>query len=150
MSASTRPDVVQKPSLTLKRRLNAPAEKVYAAWTKPEQIIKWFGPDSGRVTKAETDVRAGGRYTIVFHTEDGEEHYVGGVYRVVEPNAKLQFTWAWRSTLERESLVTILIKPDGDGAILTLIHEQFFDEAARDRHQYGWTGSLDKLEKLFA
>ena len=43
-----------------------------------------------------------------------------------------------------------LLKPDGDGTLLTLIHEQFFDEDARDRHQQGWTGALDKLEKLFA
>ncbi len=150
MPASPSPSVVQKPSLTLKRRLAAPAEKVYAAWTKPEQIVKWFGPDSGKVTKAETDVRVGGRYTLVFHSEDGEEHSVSGVYREVKPNEKLVFTWAWRSTPERESLVTILIKPDDEGAILTLTHEQFFDEAARDRHQYGWTGSLNKLEKLFA
>ena len=34
--------------------------------------------------------------------------------------------------------------------MLTLIHEKFFDEAARDRHNYGWTGAIDKLEKLFA
>lgn len=150
MPASPRPGVAEKPSLTLKRRLNATAEAVYAAWTRPEQIARWFGPDSGPVTRAETDVRVGGRYTVVFHTEDGEEHYVSGVYREVKPNEKLQFTWAWRTMPERQSLVTILIKPDGDGAILTLIHEQFFDEAARDRHRYGWSGSLDKLEKLFA
>jgi uncharacterized protein YndB with AHSA1/START domain len=141
-------NIVQKPSLTLKRRLNAPAEKVYAAWTDPTQIVKWFGPDAGAVTRADIDVRVGGRYDIRFHTEDGEEHNVGGVYREVVKNKKLQFTWAWRSTPERESLVTVLIKPDGDGSILTLIHEQFFD--ARDRHQFGWTGSLNKLEKLFA
>ena len=49
---------------------------------------------------------------------------------------------------ERESLVTILIKPEGDGSLLTLIHEQFFDEPARGRHEYGWTGCLDKLERL--
>ena len=36
------------------------------------------------------------------------------------------------------------------GSILTLLHEQFFDEAARDGHKRGWSGSLDKLEKLFA
>jgi uncharacterized protein YndB with AHSA1/START domain len=150
MSASAVPSVRVKPSLTLKRRLNARPEKVYAAWTDPAQIVKWFGPDSGAVTKAETDVRIGGRYIVIFHTEDGEEHHVSGVYREVVPNERLQFTWAWRSTPERESLVTITTKPDGQGCILTLLHEQFFDEAARDRHEYGWTGSLDKLERLFA
>jgi uncharacterized protein YndB with AHSA1/START domain len=51
---------------------------------------------------------------------------------------------------ERESVVTILIKSDGDGSQLTLIHEQFFDEAARDRHQHGWSGCLDKLERFLA
>jgi len=112
--------------------------------------VKWFGPDSGPVTRAETDVRVGGRYTIVFRTEDGEEHNVSGIYREVEPNVKLQFTWRWITMPERESLVTILIKPDGDGSILTLIHEQFFDEEARDRHAMGWSGCLDKLARLFA
>jgi uncharacterized protein YndB with AHSA1/START domain len=151
MPATSSPSVAQKPSLTLKRRLNAPAEKVYAAWTQPEQIAKWFGPsDTSKVLRAETDVRVGGRYTLAFRTEDGEEHHVSGIYREVKPNEKLQFTWAWRSTPERESLVTILIKPDGDGSMLTLMHEQFFDEAARDRHEWGWTGTLNKLEKLFA
>jgi uncharacterized protein YndB with AHSA1/START domain len=151
MPASPSPSVVQKPSLTLKRRLNAPAEKVYAAWTQPEQIIQWFGPsDTSKVLRAETDVRVGGRYTLAFRTDDGEEHQVSGTYREVRPNERLQFTWAWRSTPERESLVTVSIKPDGDGSILTLMHEQFFDEAARDRHEWGWTGTLNKLEKLFA
>jgi uncharacterized protein YndB with AHSA1/START domain len=113
--------------------------------------VKWFGPDAGEVLRAETDVRVGGRYAVGFRTEDGEEHNVSGIYREVVPNERLVFTWAWRSTPERESLVTILVKPqDGGGSMLTLIHEQFFDETARDRHQYGWTGSLNKLERLFA
>ena len=143
-------DSIAKPSLTLKRRLNAPAEKVYAAWTDPEKIVKWFGPDSGPVTKAEIELLVGGSFNIGFHTEDDEYHQVGGVYREVVPNEKLVFTWAWRTTPERESLVTVELKPDGDGSILTLLHEKFFDEAARDGHKHGWTGSLDKLEKLFA
>ena len=144
------PDTAIKPSLTLKRRLNAPAEKVYAAWTDPEKIVKWFGPDSGPVTRAETDLRVGGHYTIAFNTENGERHQVGGVYREVVPNEKLVFTWAWHTTQERELLVTITVKPDGAGSILTLLHEKFFDEAARDGHKRGWSGSLDKLEKLFS
>jgi uncharacterized protein YndB with AHSA1/START domain len=139
-----------KPSLTLKRHLNASPEKVYAAWTDPEKIVKWFGPDAGPVKHAETDVRTGGRYTVIFHTKDGEQHHVSGVYREVVPNEKLTFTWAWRTMPERESLVTVLIKPDGAGSLLTLIHEQFFDEPARARHREGWTGCLDKLERFLA
>jgi uncharacterized protein YndB with AHSA1/START domain len=148
MAAQSSLAAAAKPSLTLKRRFNAPPAKVYAAWTDPTKIAQWFGPDSGAVRSAETDVRVGGRYTVVFFTEDGEEHHVSGVYREVVPNEKLVFTWAWRSTPERESLVTVLVKPDGDGSLFTLIHEQFFDQAARDRHEYGWTGCLNKLEQF--
>ena len=74
----------------------------------------------------------------------------GTIYREMVPNEKLVFTWAWKSTPERESLVTVTLKPDGAGTLLTLLHEQFFDADARDRHQQGWGGAIDKLEKLFA
>jgi uncharacterized protein YndB with AHSA1/START domain len=147
---SAQPAVIQKPSLTLKRRLAAPPEKVYAAWTQPAQLVKWFGPDSGPVLRAETDVRVGGRFHVVFRTEDGEEHDVSGTYQEVVLNQKLKFTWQWITLPERQSLVTIPIKPEGEGSMLTLIHEQFFDEAARDGHERGWTGCLDKLERLVA
>ena len=139
-----------KPSLTLKRRLNAAPEKVFAAWTDPEKILKWFGPEQIETLHAQADARVGGRFRIVMRSPDSEEHDVSGIYREVVPNEKLVFTWAWRSTPERESLVTILIKPDGAGSLLTLIHEQFFDEPARDRHREGWTGCLDKLERYLA
>jgi uncharacterized protein YndB with AHSA1/START domain len=152
MPASPSPRTDVKPSLTLKRRLNAPAEKVYAAWTEPEKLAHWFGPSQtvpGSV-HAELDVRAGGRFRVSFKTDNGEHHEVGGVYREVVPNEKLVFSWAWHTTPERESLVTVLIKSEGNGAILTLTHEQFFDQAARDGHESGWTGTMDKLEHYLA
>jgi uncharacterized protein YndB with AHSA1/START domain len=139
-----------KPSLTLKRRLNAPPAKVFAAWTDPEKIRCWFGPPGVETLAAESDARVGGRYRILARSPDGAEHDVSGVFREVVPNQKLVFTWAWKSTPERESLVTIELKPDGDGTLLTLTHEQFFDEGARDRHQHGWTGSLEKLAQFIA
>lgn len=152
MPASPSPRAEIKPSLTLKRRLHAPPAKVYAAWTEPEKLAHWFGPAQtvpGSV-HAEMDVRVGGRFRVSFKTENGEYNEVGGVYREVMPNEKLVFSWAWHTTPERESLVTILTKSDGEGTMLTLTHEQFFDEAARDRHQHGWTGCLNKLERYFA
>lgn len=139
-----------KPSLTVKRRLKAPPAEVFAAWTDPEKVKRWMGPGESKALSAECDARAGGRYRWVMQNSAGEIHHVSGIYREVIPNEKLVFTWAWKSTPERESLVTVLLRPDGDGTLLTLTHEQFFDEDARDRHQQGWTGALEKLEKLFA
>ena len=141
--------VATKPSLALKRHINAPPAKVYEAWTDPAKLVRWFGPQRVQSVQAETDVRVGGRYRLTAHTDNGV-HEVGGTYREVRPNEKLVFTWAWHSTPERESLVTVLLKPDGNGTLLTLTHEQFFDEPARDRHQSGWTEGLDKLAALFA
>lgn len=144
--------MLTKPSLTLKRRLKATPAQVFAAWTDPEKIVRWFGPAetiAGSV-RAQMDVRAGGKYQMNFKTEDGEAHQVGGVYREVVANSRLQFTWAWHSTPERESLVTVTMASDGDtGCIITLLHEQFFDQAAADGHKRGWTGTLDKLEQYF-
>ena len=139
-----------KPSLTLKRRLNATPERVYTAWTDPEQVAQWFGPPHIETVEADADARKGGRYRIFMRSKDGEEHDVRGIYRKVVPNRELAFTWAWQSTPERESLVTILIKPDGDGSLFKLTHEHFFDEIARDNHNEGWSACLDALERYIA
>jgi uncharacterized protein YndB with AHSA1/START domain len=138
------------PSLTLKRRLEAPPAKVYDAWTDPTKIARWWGPAQAQILSAETDARVGGRFHVQFRTPDGEQHDVGGVYREVVPDEKLVFTWAWRTMPERESLVTVALRGVDEGTLLTLTHEKFFDEAARDRHSYGWGGALDKLEAYLA
>jgi len=137
-----------KPSLILKRKIKASPAQVFGAWADPKKIVHWFGPKEtapGSV-RAEMDVRPGGRYRLSFKTEEGDYHEVGGVYREVVPDSRLVFTWAWHSTPERQSLVTVMVAQDGDGTMLTLSHEQFFDEEARDGHQRGWTGTLDRLD----
>ncbi|MCX7307816.1 MAG: SRPBCC domain-containing protein [Afipia sp.] len=144
--------MLAQPSLTLARRLKASPAKVFAAWTDPEKIIHWFGPANtvGDSVEAQMDVRVGGSFRVRFKTDDGEQHEVGGKYLEVLPNERLVFTWAWHSTPERQSQVTVVLKPEGDMTFLTLTHDKFFDEAARDGHKRGWTGTLDKLERLFA
>ena len=97
---------------------------------------------------AQTDVRVGGRYHVGFVTDDGERHDVSGVYREVVEHRKLVFTWAWRTTPERESLVTVVLEPSAGGTRLRFRHEQFFDETARDNHQRGWTGTFRRLERF--
>lgn len=139
-----------RPSLTVKRRLNASPEKVFAAWTDPEKISQWFGCPGATVIDAACDLRVGGSYTIAIRKENGEESRVGGVYRDVIPNRKLVFTWVPEQGLRAESLVTLLITPADPGCYLTLIHEQFVDEATRDAHENGWGACLDKLSAYLA
>lgn len=102
------------------------------------------------VTRAELDVREGGRYHIAFRTPDGEEHDVSGVYQEVLPHSKLVFSWAWKSTPERVSRVTLLFCAIDGGTELDFLHERFFDRAARDNHARGWTGTFLKLDAVLA
>ncbi len=151
-TADSNTGLASRPSLTLKRRLNAAPEKVYAAWTDPEKIARWFGPAQVKAgsVNADIDLRVGGRYRISFEAGDGEYFQVDGVYLEVTPNARIAFSWAWHSTPERESRVTVSLQPDGAGTLLTLHHEQFFNEAARDGHARGWNELIDKLENYLA
>lgn len=139
----------EKPALRLSRRFNAPCEKVWQAWTDPQALKQWFGPgEISTVPVAEIDLRVGGRFHVLMLTDTGEEHDVSGIYQEVVPLQKLRFSWYWKSTPERVSMVTINLKPDGRGTVMDFLHEQFFDEQARQGHEHGWTGSFIKLQTL--
>jgi uncharacterized protein YndB with AHSA1/START domain len=74
----SQPPIISKPSLTIKRRIDATPEKLFRAWTEPEKITRWFGPEQVVVVHAETDARVGGLYRIVARSPDGEQHEVSG------------------------------------------------------------------------
>jgi uncharacterized protein YndB with AHSA1/START domain len=142
--------MASSPSLTLKRRLKAPPQKVYEAWTQPEQIARWWGnTGSDRTPIAELDLRVGGRFRVQFWSPNGEHHSVSGTYREVIAGRRLVFSWAWQSTPERESQVTVEFKADGAETLLTLTHEKFFNEQAAADHGRGWNRSFDALEAMF-
>ncbi len=68
--------ITTKPSLTIKRRFNAPPAKVFSAWTDPEKVKRWMGPGEVKVLSAESDSRTGGRFRWIMKAPDGEEHDV--------------------------------------------------------------------------
>ena len=141
----------ERPSLSIVRKYDAAPGKVWRAITEPEMLKKWMAPsDAFKVPVAEADLRVGGRYHIIMNAPDGQVHDVSGVYREIVPNKKLVYTWAWKSTPERQSVVTIELRAAGGGTELTLRHEQFFDEEARNHHEQGWNGCLARLEKAVA
>lgn len=153
MPAQAQTGEAQRPSLTLKKRIKATPAKIFRAWTEPAQLVRWWGPGKCEYAAAEIDLRVGGRFRIAFRTDiDGkpqEQHEVGGTYKEIVPDQKLVFSWNWITTPERVSQVTVTLKSDGDHTILTLHHEQLFDEASKTGHTRGWTASLDKLGAMF-
>jgi len=143
--------VDERTSLQIRRTLPVPVAAVYTAWTDPAQVKYWMAPsDDFDETEVAIDMRVGGRYRFVMHGRNGETHRVGGVYREIVPNRKLVYTWAWESTPDRESLVTVEFLPAGKGTELVLTHQRFFDTEARDRHQHGWIGCLARFERSLA
>ena len=141
----------EKPSLTLTRDYAAPPERVWQAWTDAKALKQWWGPSKDEpCSLAELDVRVGGRYHIRFFTTDGEDHDVSGVYQEVEPHRRLSFTWAWKSTPERVSLVTLELTAVDGGTRLDFLHERFFDRQAAENHQRGWTATFAKLDQFLA
>lgn len=137
-----------RPSLTLVRRFRAPVARVWAAWTDPDLIRRWFGPDEGPVLEAEADIHPGGGFRVAFATGDGERHVCLGVYREVVRHERLVFSWEWITMPERKSQVTLGFRAIGDETELTLHHEGFTDETARDGHRSGWSGTLAKLGRM--
>ena len=137
-----------RPSLSLRRRIAASPERVFEAWTNPQLIAQWWGcPETRAVSVAELDARVGGRFRVVVRTADGTLHEMRGTYGEVVPARRLVFTWERAG--EPDTLVTVTLRPDGDGTALMLTHEHFPDAPTRDLHEHGWTGSLGRLAARF-
>ncbi len=138
--------------LKLERSYSAPPNVVFDAWTDPEIFPHWFGPNDCTIPEFELDVRVGGAWrAVMLGNETGMRHEVGGVYTDVSRPERLAFTWVWTQddgTTGREYLVTVSLKPEGRGTRLTIVHSNFDDADARDKHGYGWSSTLDCLEKF--
>ncbi|MCU7371200.1 SRPBCC domain-containing protein [Paucibacter sp. O1-1] len=60
--------------LNISRTLNAPIELVWEAWTNPEHIAKWWGPDGFTNTITTMDMVPGGEWNLVMHGPDGTDY----------------------------------------------------------------------------
>lgn len=136
-------------TLRLQRRFAAPRERVFRAWTTPEEMKHWKAPGEMTTPVAEVDLRPGGKYRIHMQGPDGALRRLVGVYRVVDPPKKLVYTWRWEDDQDfPETLVTVEFRERGGETDVVLVHELFPNDEAMKQHEHGWTGCFDKLARL--
>jgi uncharacterized protein YndB with AHSA1/START domain len=135
--------------LVITRVFDAPRDLVFKAWTEPEHLGHWLGPQGFTSTVLAIDVRPGGAYRFHLRGPEGDDHWLQGVYReVVEPE-RIVMVGAWADANGRPtSPVTVLTVTFGEheGKTKLTLHQAVFESVtARDAHRNGWTSSLDRL-----
>jgi uncharacterized protein YndB with AHSA1/START domain len=120
-------------------------ERVFNAWTKPEELEKWWGPEAFKTTIDEMNVEVDGTYKFNMHSPDGGIHVLAGRYIEIVPNEKLVFTWKWVNDDEEfpSTTVTIDFLDQGDSTEVVVTHTDLPSEEAAKNHNHGWTSSLE-------
>lgn len=134
-------------TLQITRTFPAPRETVFRAWTVPEELTKWWGPQGYSTPSAQIDLRVGGTYRIAMRKDpDGDVFYLTGTYREIRPPEKLVYTWRWEAEPELgETTVTVEFGDLGTSTQVLLTHELFPTEKACEDHRRGWSSSFDRL-----
>jgi uncharacterized protein YndB with AHSA1/START domain len=136
-------------SLRISSIIKAPRDKVYAAWTKPEILSKWFAPGPRNPHPEVLDVRPGGKYKITMKGEEDSPVAIGE-YKEVIAGEKLVFTWSWEGDPSQPTLVTVTFADTKDGTEVVLVHERFANAETCEHHRMGWQAIMDKMPGLFA
>jgi len=133
-------------TLVVRRFMPVPRERVFAAWLDPSGMAQWMRPSRMTDTTVEVDPRVGGRFRIVM--AQGRERFEHtGEYLVIEPPARLSFTWISDATDHRPTVVTIEFLERGGDTELVLTHRRL-PPSQLGSHRSGWTDIFGELEKV--
>ncbi|MDB1087020.1 SRPBCC domain-containing protein [Streptomyces sp. ACA25] len=135
---------------TLTRVFDAPRELVFRAWTDPDQLAGWWGPQGFRTPPATitSDAREGGEFALTMvHEADGAEYPVFGVFREVRaPERLVVTTWSKPERGVGEWVATVTFADLGDGRTEMTFHTVgVTTEGVADQARTGWSQSFDKL-----
>ena len=138
--------------LVITRVFDAPREIVFAAWTRAEHLVRWFGPKDFTLPSCEIDFRVGGSYRFCMRAPEGEDHPVWGEYQeIVEPE-RIVFTWNRgddaRGKLWSSTVVEVTFVERNGQTEFTLRQSLFETVPYRDEHGFGWGQALDRLASL--
>ncbi len=136
-------------SLTIRRTIRAPRQRVFDAWTQPAFLANWWRVNPTWTTPiVEIDLRVGGKYRLGMQNPDKPTpHVCYGEFQEVDPPRRLVYTWSWEppDTDIGKTLVTVEFHADGNTTEIVLRHEQFPDAKTASEHSKGWTGCINVL-----
>jgi uncharacterized protein YndB with AHSA1/START domain len=122
-------------NITISVLVEAPLERVWECWTRPEYITKW-----NHASEAENDLRVGGRFSSRMEAKDGSEGFdFGGMYTKIEPLVLIE------SILDDNRQVTVtFIKTDR----VVLVTETFEmeNENSEELQRMGWQAILNSFK----
>lgn len=135
-------ETANKTAITITTTVNAPVEKVWEYWTKPEHIMNWnFASDDWQCPRSENDLRKGGKFSARMEAKDGSMGFdFGGVYDEVKPNEQISFT------MGDNRKVDVFFKSEGNQ---TKIIETFEAETthSEEMQRTGWQTIMDNFRK---
>jgi len=142
---------VAEPELSrvvVRRLIAAPPDRVFSAWTEPEHLLRWWGPDGVTLADVRVDLRVGGCYRLDNQYADGSVTRIAGEFEVIERPSRLVYTWAHQPiTRDTEhTRVTVVFEPCADGTEVVVTHEGFQTERSRHAHATGWSECLNRLQ----
>lgn len=131
-----------KESITVTTRVKAPVDKVWKAWTSPEDITKWnYASEDWHSPRAENDLREGGKFSVRMESKDGQHGFdFGGEYDEVKQHESIGYT------MDDGRKVYITFKNQGPE---TIVEETFEAESENsiELQRTGWQAIMDNFKK---
>ena len=139
-------------TLEIERVVSAARSVVFGAFSAPDELARWWGPEGFTVPSLAFNPRVGDSYRIEMQPPKGDPFYLTGEFREVDPPARLAYTFIWEppNPDDVETLVELSFRDLGESTEVLLAQGPFKTEPRRELHHNGWTESLDKLERLLS
>lgn len=135
-------------ALVVRRTIHASPERLFEAWTTPQQLVEWWGPEGVTCIAPSVDLRVGGRYRIGNRMPDGSEIWITGVFEAIDRPHLLTYTWQLEAHDGDSERVTVQFEAHGSDTDVIVTHERIANETLRDQHALGWHGCLAGLARF--
>jgi uncharacterized protein YndB with AHSA1/START domain len=134
--------------LVLTRVFQAPRTLVFEAWTRPDLVAAWWGPEGFVTEHCEMDIRPGGSYRLSMRSPEGVLHRKRGIYQEIAAPERIVFTFAWEDVTGvpgHQTIITVTLEDMGAATRLTLRQAVFETIDWCEGHRLGWTSCLERF-----